>query len=146
MKVKITYTQLGLLLAIVAIGGVAVVLSGKARDEGLVNGRNGAVSVTENRSDSNQQVREIRVTARQWEFDPNPIKVKLGEKVRLIVKSEDVTHGMAIPEFGINEVLPPGKEVVIEFQATKKGTFPFFCSVACGEGHAGMRGSLVVTD
>ncbi len=146
MKVKITYTQLGLLLAIVAIGGVAVVLGNRAKNRQTEQGVSKERQVPVKEVSDNQQVREIRVIARQWEFDPNPIKVKLGEKVRLIVKSEDVTHGMAIPEFGINEVLPPGKEVVIEFQATKKGTFPFFCSVACGEGHAGMRGSLVVSD
>ena len=89
-------------------------------------------------------VREVKVVAKQWEFSPNPIVVKKGEKVRLRIKSVDVTHGFALPDFGINEVLNPGQEITIEFKADKQGTFEFFCSVQCGEGHAGMRERLVV--
>jgi plastocyanin len=91
-----------------------------------------------------QQVREIQVTAKQFSFTPNPIRVKLGETVRLRLTSVDVAHGFSLPAFGINEVLPPGQTVTVDFQATKKGTFPFACSVFCGSGHAGMTGSLIV--
>lgn len=92
----------------------------------------------------NQQIQEIEVTAKQFEFTPNPLRVKLGETVRLRITSVDVTHGFSLPEFGINEVLEPGETVTVEFQATKKGKFPFACSVACGIGHASMRGTLIV--
>lgn len=90
------------------------------------------------------RTREIKVTARQFSFRPNPIKVKLGEMVRLRIRSVDVAHGFSLPEFGVNEVLRPGKEVTVEFQATRKGRFQFFCSIACGAGHSGMRGVLIV--
>ena len=87
---------------------------------------------------------EIDVTAKNWEFIPNEIKVNKGDNVILNVKSIDVNHGMSIPEFGISEFLEPGKTVIIDFIASKEGTFSFFCNVACGRGHGGMRGTLIV--
>ncbi len=91
-------------------------------------------------------VREITMTAKQWEFSPNPVVVKFGDKVRIRITSTDVPHGFALPDFGINEVLNPGQEVVVEFEANKRGSFEFFCSVQCGLGHSGMRGNLIVQD
>lgn len=91
-----------------------------------------------------QQVKEINVIAKRWEFDPNPIVVNEGDLVRLKVRSIDVSHGIAIPDFGISERLNPGQEVTVEFTADKKGTFSFYCNVVCGAGHSSMRGQLIV--
>ena len=89
-------------------------------------------------------VRVIKMEAFQYRFQPDPVVVKKGEKVRLLVTSTDVVHGIMIREFGVNEKLPPGKEVVIEFTADKTGTFTIHCSIFCGPGHGKMHGSLVV--
>ena len=77
-------------------------------------------------------------------FDPGIIEVNKGDRVRLIVTSIDVPHGISIREYGINERLDVGKPKVIEFTADKEGTFTAFCSVFCGSGHANMKGKLVV--
>ncbi len=90
------------------------------------------------------ETKEFNILAKQWQFSPGEIEVNKGDKVILNIKSIDVTHGVAIPNFGINEVLSPGKEVRIEFIADKEGTFYFSCSVSCGAGHSGMRGKIVV--
>jgi len=90
------------------------------------------------------EVREIEVTAKQWEFSPNPIEVNKDEKVRLKITSIDVAHGFALPEFGISERLNPGNTVTVEFTPDKTGSFTFFCNVFCGSGHGRMRGTLVV--
>jgi len=89
-------------------------------------------------------VKEFSMIAKKWQFDPSTINVKQGDKVRLKIKSIDVTHGFSLPDFNVNENLEPEKEVVVEFIADKKGEFSFFCSVFCGEGHSGMKGKLVV--
>lgn len=89
-------------------------------------------------------VKEFTMTAKQWKFEPNEIIVNKGDKVRLSVTSIDVTHGMAIPDYKINEYLSPGQTINIEFVADRKGTFPFACSVSCGVGHGGMSGKLIV--
>ena len=91
-----------------------------------------------------EEVKEIKITARQFQFEPSTIEVNKGDRVRLVVTSIDVPHGMAIPEYGINERLNPGTPVTIEFTAEKDGTFTTFCSVFCGSGHSNMKGKIVV--
>ena len=89
-------------------------------------------------------VREFRITAKQWAFEPGRITVKQGDTVRLNVASIDVGHGLLISAYNVNKVLNPGATVTVEFTADKKGTFPIICSVQCGAGHPSMRGELVV--
>jgi len=90
------------------------------------------------------EIKEFRMTAKQFAFEPSTIEVNKGDRVRLIVTSTDVPHGIAIPEYGINERLDTGKPVTIEFTAEKEGTFTTFCSVFCGSGHSNMKGKIVV--
>ena len=90
------------------------------------------------------EVKEFKMTAKQFEFTPSIIEVNKGDRVRLIVTSLDVPHGITIPEYGINERIDPGKPVTIEFTADKQGTFTAYCSVFCGSGHSNMKGKLIV--
>ena len=89
-------------------------------------------------------VSESSIIAKRFEFEPSTIEVNQGETIRLTVKSIDVKHGFGLREYGINEVLPPNKEVKIEFVADKVGEFTYYCSVPCGFGHGSMRGKLIV--
>ena len=89
--------------------------------------------------------REIKVTARKFEFTPKTITVGKGERVRLIVTSEDVDHGFAIKEFGIDQEIKAKQTKVIELTPDKEGRFQFTCSVFCGDGHGDMVGELIVT-
>lgn len=93
---------------------------------------------------SNNKIREINIFAKQFNFSPNPIRLNLNQPVRLLISSQDVTHGFSVPELGIDEIINPGKETVFEFTPTKKGTFILLCSIVCGTGHTGMRGKLIV--
>jgi len=86
----------------------------------------------------NGNVREITVDAKQFEFNPNIIKVKEGEKIRIKINNLDVEHAISIPELGI-DIHDEG-----EFVAEKKGNFSFSCHVYCGSGHENMKGVLVV--
>src|SRR3989338_5973863 len=97
------------------------------------------------KSSQTGQVKEFKMTAKQFAFEPEIIEANKGDKVRLIVTSVDVPHGLSIPEYGINERLNPGKTVTVEFTADKTGSFTAFCSVFCGAGHSKMRGKIVVT-
>ena len=89
-------------------------------------------------------VRVIQMKAFQFGFDPNPVVVIEGDKVKLVVTSTDVTHGFSIAEFGVNVQLFPGRPSIIDFTADKSGTYIFYCSVPCGAGHRSMRGRLIV--
>jgi cytochrome c oxidase subunit 2 len=90
------------------------------------------------------EVKEFIITARQWEFEPSTITVNKGDTVRLIITSTDVTHGIIIPQFGVNLVLDPGQTETVEFVADKIGKHPFYCNVYCGAGHSQMKGVLIV--
>ena len=92
----------------------------------------------------NGDFKEFKITAKQFAFEPETIEINKGDKVRLIVTSTDVPHGIGIPEYGINERLDPGKPVTIEFIADKEGTFTSFCTVFCGSGHSDMKGKIIV--
>ncbi len=90
--------------------------------------------------------RIVKIKARQFEFEPDRIVVKKGEKVRLEVTSEDVTHGMGIEAFNIDRKLEPGTAEIITFNADKVGEFHFHCSVYCGRGHSDMHGELIIVE
>ncbi|HIH39870.1 TPA: cytochrome C oxidase subunit II [Candidatus Woesearchaeota archaeon] len=89
-------------------------------------------------------VKEFTMTAKNWEFEPSTITVNQGDAVKLTVKSVDVEHSFALPDYSINVNLQPGVEETIEFVADKKGEFTFKCSVYCGAGHREMKGTLIV--
>lgn len=80
-------------------------------------------------------------------WQPDEIRVNVGERVRLRISSPDVVHGFAIPALNINvdEILP-GHVQEVEFVATRAGRFPFACTRWCSVDHWRMRGVLFVTD
>jgi len=94
--------------------------------------------------------KEIDVDTFNWDFEPSEIRVKQGDKVILNFISLDdgvdgTGHGVAIPAFGYSSgAFHDGETATAEFIADKKGTFPFFCSVWCGQGHGDMKGKLIV--
>jgi cytochrome c oxidase subunit II len=87
---------------------------------------------------------EVRLTARKYEFSPNVIKVKRGDHIRLVITALDRIHGFKLEAFHIDQKLPEGEPVTVEFTADQAGTFPFECSHFCGLGHQKMKGQLTV--
>ena len=84
------------------------------------------------------------VSAQRYEFIPDVIRVKAGTLVTLRITAVDGTHGFALGDFGIDELLAEGQVKVIEFYAPRPGEFGFHCSHLCGIGHFGMGGRIVV--
>ena len=93
-----------------------------------------------------QGVHEIQVTLRKYEFTPGTLRVRKGEQVKLVMTAADHDHGFKLDDFNINQKIPKGTTVVVEFTADKAGTFQFHCSMVCGLGHRGMKGTLVVEE
>ncbi len=88
--------------------------------------------------------REIKMTAMKYEFNPEEVRVKQGERVRLLITATDRDHGIEIKELGIKTRLVEGKETAVEFPADKPGEYEFKCSVRCGWRHGSMKGKLIV--
>jgi cytochrome c oxidase subunit 2 len=91
-------------------------------------------------------IHEIQVTLKKYEFDPGTLRVKRGERVRLILAAADHDHGFKLDEFDVDQKVQRGTAATVEFVADKAGTFQFRCSSVCGLGHRGMKGTLVVED
>ena len=106
-------------------------------------------------------VQVIEVTAKKYEFNPSPIRVKQGEKVQLRITASDHTHGFRIrayPEGGEGgehvglafsspvgcQRIEKGQTTTVEFTAQTPGTYPFKCCVHCGLHHGSMKGELIV--
>jgi cytochrome c oxidase subunit II len=89
-----------------------------------------------------QAVHEIQVTLRKYEFGHGSLRVRKGEQVKLVMTAAEHDHGFKLDDFDINQRIPKGTTVVVEFTADKAGTFQFRCSSVCGVGHKNMKGTL----
>ncbi len=80
-------------------------------------------------------------------WQPDTIRVNVGERVRLRIAAPDVVHGLEIPALGIkvDEILP-GHVEEVEFVATRAGRYPFACTRWCSVDHWRMRGVIEVID
>ena len=87
---------------------------------------------------------EIKMTAKKYGFTPETVKVRKGDHVKLVITALDHDHGIKIEAFHIDQKLPKGEPVTVEFVADQAGTFPFQCSQFCGLGHKKMKGTLLV--
>ena len=95
---------------------------------------------TSNTDATTGKVIDIKVAAKDFEFDKKEIHVKQGDKVRITLQSDDGGHGFAIPAYNVDI---QGNNSA-EFTADKKGTFDYHCSILCGTGHTEMTGKLIV--
>jgi cytochrome c oxidase subunit 2 len=78
---------------------------------------------------------------------PNTVNLKVGEPACLRFTSEDTSHGVNIPDFGIySETIHPGKWTYVEFTPDKSGTFSFVCYIVCSPMHSRVRGQLIITE
>lgn len=133
------------MLATVAVAGMALlpetpVHAGVGKDPATAYTLPGVPAAQE------AAVKTFNVVAKRFTFEPSTIEVTQGDRVKLVVTSADGVHGVGIRKFKVNKLVPRGgTAVTIEFTADEAGTFPIVCSEACGDGHADMRGSLVVT-
>lgn len=77
---------------------------------------------------------------------PREFKVPYGREVKILIRNiETVSHGFALPDFGVavNEV-KAGEIAQVKFLADRRGTFTFFCTVWCSDEHLQMSGEITV--
>ena len=92
-----------------------------------------------------KEPRLINITAKRFQYTPNRITVRKGERITIRMESLDVTHGLYVDGYGINIKARPGHVGMATFVADKTGRFSFRCSETCGEFHPYMIGFLEVT-
>lgn len=89
---------------------------------------------------------EVWLKANRYAFDPDLLRLDLGQPYRFRMMALDVTHGASVA-FGSGSHmarLRPGvlSESVLTFK--RPGTFLVYCTAYCGPGHDLMRGRIVV--
>jgi heme/copper-type cytochrome/quinol oxidase subunit 2 len=105
--------------------------------------------------------RTISVIAKDFDFEPAVIHMKVDEKVELDVTSSDKTHGMRISAFpdgakvntapGLSFAngedcwkLKKGEMVEIGIVPAEPGIYTFTCCKLCGSAHKKMKGQIIV--
>lgn len=132
MKKERVYAIVAVLVlaSIISIAGIAAVTGNSTS---LPKQANSAGSGT---------VKQFSLTFANGDYQPNPIIVNKGDTVRLVADMSSIYgcyRAIVIPAFGVRKVVSQSDNVV-EFTASKAGTFQMTCSM----GMAG--GSIVVME
>ena len=85
--------------------------------------------------------KRIEITASQFSFSPGEITLKKGQPVILVIKSQDVAHGLRVRELNLAIKVNEHGTAQVQFTPQKAGDFVGHCYVFCGKGH----GSMVLT-
>jgi cytochrome c oxidase subunit 2 len=95
----------------------------------------------------------VHAVKNEWRWDVENLQVNAGDTVKItFINEDDYDHGIGIDGYGVNERMPAGATTMVDFVATRKGKFSFYCSVPCGKGevrgverdHFDMLGNLEV--
>jgi plastocyanin/mono/diheme cytochrome c family protein len=81
-------------------------------------------------------------------FQPDVMRIAVGERVRMRFSAPDVTHGIAIgPGLGIDlGHVDPGEVKEVELAFDRPGRYTFYCNSWCSPNHWRMRGTIEVYD
>jgi cytochrome c oxidase subunit 2 len=74
------------------------------------------------------------------------LHLPVGKPVKLLLRSIDVLHNFAVPQFRAKMDLVPGLVTYIWLTPTRTGKFDILCNELCGVGHYAMRGKVVVEE
>jgi cytochrome c oxidase subunit 2 len=74
------------------------------------------------------------------------LHLPIGKPVKALLRSIDVLHNFAVPQFRAKMDLVPGSVTYIWFTPTQTGKFDLLCNELCGVGHYAMRGKVVVEE
>lgn len=86
------------------------------------------------------QTREFTINAKKWLFSPNELTVTKNDNVKLTIIPSELEFTFSLPELNVEKEI--AGNTIIEFTASKSGSFEFKCS-SC-EDWRGMTGTLVV--
>ena len=104
------------------------------------------IFVYENYLEENREC--ITIHMRTYEHGnptPNTVRVKAGEEACLRFTSDDTTHGVNIPDFGVDsEPVHAGKWTYVRFTPEEPGTYSFVCYIVCSPMHSKVRGKIIV--
>ena len=90
--------------------------------------------------------KRIEIAAKRFTYAPSEITLKKVEPVVLVLKSQDVAHGVKFKELNLQTEIGKGVTAELAFTPTQAGDFVGHCSHFCGAGHGAMTLTLHVTE
>jgi nitrous-oxide reductase len=107
-----------------------------------------ATTVENARIEENGDVVDVYMAVLRSHFVPDVVRVKEGQTVNFhlsnIETAQDATHGFAIPGYNAQASLDPGETLTVTIEATRSGSFGFYCTEFCSALHLEMQGWLLV--
>ncbi len=76
----------------------------------------------------------------------NAVHLPVGQPVTALLRSADVLHDFAVPQFRVKMDLVPGLVTYVWFEPIRVGTFEILCEELCGIAHHAMRGKVIVEE
>jgi len=74
----------------------------------------------------------------------NELHLLIDQPVKVLLRSKDVLHNFAVPQFRVKMDLVPGAVTFVWFTPTKLGRYELLCEELCGIAHFTMRGYVKV--
>jgi cytochrome c oxidase subunit 2 len=78
--------------------------------------------------------------------DSNVLHIPVDQPVKFLLRSKDVLHDFAVPQFRVKMDLVPGMITYMWADPIREGTYEILCEELCGVAHFAMRGRIVVED
>jgi len=86
----------------------------------------------------------FNITARNFFYSTKEIRVKKGDKVKIVLFNQEGFHNWVIDEFQVaTQIINANQTATVEFTANKTGIFEYYCSVDSHR-QMGMVGKLIV--
>lgn len=74
------------------------------------------------------------------------LHLPVDQPVKALLRSKDVLHNFAVPQFRVKMDLVPGMVSYVWLEPNRVGTYEILCEELCGLAHHTMRGSVVVDE
>jgi cytochrome c oxidase subunit 2 len=74
------------------------------------------------------------------------VHLPLHRNIRALLRSKDVLHNFAVPQFRVKMDLVPGTLTYVWFEPTRTGEFELLCEELCGTAHHTMRGKVIIEE
>lgn len=121
-------------------------ISSSQVSNGNVGNQRVVADVSNDTEEEINNIKTIKIEAGSYYYNPDEIKVRVGEKVRIILTAVDMMHDFNIDELGVKiPVTPAGETSEVEFTVDEPGEYEYYCSV--GQHRAlGQVGTLIVEE
>ena len=93
-----------------------------------------------------QEVLDVYLAAGMWYYQPNKLRLDVGQPYRFRMMAVDVSHGASIQfgQGGRMVRLRPGRLTEMEITFNEPGRYLVYCTVFCGAAHDVMQATLEV--